>query len=144
MWVRSLSREDSLEKGIATHSNILAWRIPWQAEPGGLQSKGSQRARHDWSDLARTYTLAGRFFTSEPSRKPICIYMKVSQSCLTLATPWTIQSMEFSRPEYWSGELFPSPGHLPNTGIKPRSPALQADSLPTEPPGKPSVFITTL
>ena len=45
--------------------------------------------------------------------------------------------MEFSRPEYWSGRPFPSPGDLPNTGIEPRSPTLQADSLPAEPPGKP-------
>ena len=45
--------------------------------------------------------------------------------------------MEFSRPEYWSGYLFPSPGDLPNPGIKPRSPTLQTDSLPTEPQGKP-------
>ena len=52
-------------------------------------------------------------------------------------TPWTIQSMEFSRPEYWSGEPFPSTGDLPNPGIEPRSPALQADSLPAEPQGKP-------
>ena len=44
--------------------------------------------------------------------------------------------MEFSRPEYWSGYPFPSPGDLPNPGIKPRSPALQADSLPAEPQGK--------
>ena len=44
--------------------------------------------------------------------------------------------MEFSRPEYWSGELFPSPGDLLNPGIEPRSPALQVDSLPAEPPGK--------
>ena len=44
------------------------------------------------------------------------------------ATPWTIQSMEFSRPEYWSGYPFPSPGDLPNPGIEPRSPALQKDS----------------
>ena len=50
--------------------------------------------------------------------------------------PWTIQSTEFSRPEYWSGKLFPSPGDLPNPGIEPRSPALQADSLPAEPKGK--------
>ena len=48
-------------------------------------------------------------------------------------TPWTTQSTEFSRPEYWSGEPFPSPGDLPNPGIEPRSPALQADSLPAEP-----------
>ena len=45
--------------------------------------------------------------------------------------------MEFSRLEYWSGSPFPSPGDLPNPGIKPRSPALQADSLPAEPQGKP-------
>ena len=44
--------------------------------------------------------------------------------------------MEFSRPEYWSGQPFPSPGDLPNPGIKPRSPTLQADSLPAEPQGK--------
>ena len=45
--------------------------------------------------------------------------------------------MEFSRPEYWSGLPFPSPGDLPKPGIKPRSPALQVDSLPAEPQGKP-------
>ena len=45
--------------------------------------------------------------------------------------------MEFSRPEYWSGWPFPSPGDLPKPGIQPRSPALQVDSLPAEPPGKP-------
>ena len=51
--------------------------------------------------------------------------------------PHGLQSMEFSRPEYWSGWPFPSPGHLPNSGIKRRSPALQVDSLPAQPPGKP-------
>ena len=45
--------------------------------------------------------------------------------------------MEFSRPECWSGQPFPSPGDLPNPGIKPRSPTLQADSSPAEPQGKP-------
>ena len=53
------------------------------------------------------------------------------------ATPGTIQSMKFSRPEYWSEQLFPSPGHLPNPGIEPKCPSLQANSLPAEPPGKP-------
>ena len=46
-WVRSLGQEDPLEKGMATHSSILAWIIPWTEEPGGLQSTGSQRVRHD-------------------------------------------------------------------------------------------------
>ena len=53
-WVWSLSQEDPLEKGMAVHSSILAWRIPWIEEPGGLQSMGSQRIRHDW---ANTFTL---------------------------------------------------------------------------------------
>ena len=60
----------------------------------------------------------------------------VTQSCLTLCVPGTIQSMEFSRPEYWSGEPFPSPRVLPNPGIELRSPSLQVDSLPAEPQGK--------
>ena len=45
--VQSLDREDPLEKGMATHSSILAWGIPWTEEPGGLQSRGSQRAGRD-------------------------------------------------------------------------------------------------
>ena len=58
------------------------------------------------------------------------------------ATPWTVAdqaplSMEFSRQEYWSGLLFPSPGDLPYPGIEPRSPTLQADPLISEPPGRP-------
>ena len=48
-WARSLSWEDPLEKEMATHSSILAWRIPWREEPGRLQSTGSQRVRHDWA-----------------------------------------------------------------------------------------------
>jgi len=46
-WVLSLIREDLLEKGMAIHSSILAWRIPWTEEPGRLQSTGSQRLGHD-------------------------------------------------------------------------------------------------
>jgi len=46
-WVRSLGQEDHLEKEMATHSSILAWRIPWMEEPGGLQSMGSQKVGHD-------------------------------------------------------------------------------------------------
>ena len=46
-WVQSLGRENLLEKEMATHSSILAWKIPWTEEPGGLQSTGSQRVGHD-------------------------------------------------------------------------------------------------
>ena len=77
----------------------------------------------------------------------VCVCVSVSLSvCLShlvmfdSMTSWTWQaplSMEFSRQEYWSGLTYPSPGDLPNPWIKPRSPALQANSLPSEPPGKP-------
>ena len=64
----------------------------------------------------------------------------VTCKIIILATLWTVArqtplSMGFSRQEYWSGSPFPSPGDLPRSGIKPRSPALQTDSLPSEPPG---------
>ena len=46
-WLQSLGQEDPLEKGMATHTSILAWRIPWTEKPGGLQSMELQRVRHD-------------------------------------------------------------------------------------------------
>ena len=68
--------------------------------------------------------------------------MKLLHRVRLFATPRTVahqapQSLEFSRQEYWSGLPFPSPGDLSNPGIEPGSPALQADALPSEPPGKP-------
>ena len=49
MWFRSLGREDPLEEEMAAHSSILAWKIPWTEEPGGLQYTGLQRVGHDWA-----------------------------------------------------------------------------------------------
>ena len=86
--------------------------------------------------------LAGGFLSTEPPGR--CLWLpsqqdggSVSKSCPTLATPRTIAyqaplSLGFSRQEYWSRLPFPSPGDLPNPGIEPGSPALKADSLPTE------------
>ena len=54
LWVQSLGQEDSLEKGRATHSSVLSWRLPWIEETGGLQSVESQRAGQDWA--ANTFT----------------------------------------------------------------------------------------
>ena len=59
MWVRSLGQEH-LERGMATHSNILAWRTPWTEEPGRLQSMGSQRVRHDLVTEQQQYTYVDR------------------------------------------------------------------------------------
>ena len=74
----------------------------------------------------------------------LCILLpivKLLSRVRLFATPWTVAyqdslSMGFSRQEYWSGLPFPSPGDLPDPGIEPRSPALQADALTSEPPGK--------
>ena len=54
-WAQSLGWEDRLEKGMTTHSSILAWRILWTEKPGGLQSKGSQRVRQNWATNNFTY-----------------------------------------------------------------------------------------
>ena len=67
--------------------------------------------------------------------------MKSLSHVQLFVTPWTVAykappSMEFSRQEYWSGLPFPSPGDLPDSGIEPKSPTLQADVLPSEPPSK--------
>ena len=70
----------------------------------------------------------------------ICVCVKLLSRVRLFATPWTVTrqallSMGFSRQEYWSGLPFPSPGDLPNPGMEPGSPALQADALSSEPPG---------
>ena len=81
----------------------------------------------------------GSFTTSAPPGK---VKVKSLSRVRLFATPWNVApqalpSMGFSRQEYWSGVPFPSPGDLPDPGIEPRSPALQADALTSEPPGKP-------
>ena len=53
--VQSLDHEDPMEKEMATHSSILAWKIPWTEEPGGLQSTGSQRIWHNWTTKHRNH-----------------------------------------------------------------------------------------
>ena len=59
-WIWSLGQEDPLEKGMATHSSILTWRIPWTEETSGLQSMGSQRVRLDWATNATPSFFFGR------------------------------------------------------------------------------------
>ena len=92
-WVQSLGQEDSLEKGKATHSSILAWRIPWTEEFGRLQFMESQGVQHDW-------------VTNTQRAKSYCC--PVAQLCLTL---W--DSMDCSTP----GPMCPSPspGAYPNS-----------------------------
>ena len=94
----------ALEKEMATHSSILAQRIPGTAEPGGLLSMGSHRIRHDWSTLA--------------AAAAVLSHVQLFESLWTIAHQAPL-SMGFSRQEYWSGLPCPPPGDLPNLGIKP-------------------------
>ena len=78
----------------------------------------------------------------------VLFFILVARHVQLFVTPWTVArqallSMGFSRQEYWSGLPFPSPGDLTDPGIEPRSPALQADSLLSEPPGKSSIYVLT-
>ena len=68
MWVQSLGWEDPREKEMATHSSILAWTIPWTEEPGGLQSLGSRRVRHDSVSTHTHNKVLYLGDTEEPSR----------------------------------------------------------------------------
>ena len=108
MWVWSLCQEDLLEKGIATHPSILAWRIPWTEEPGWLQSVGLQRVRRDWKDTAGTHVV---------DLKVVCVF-KLSCSVTSdsfplfglqptrILCPWNFQA------RILSGFPFPTPGDL--------------------------------
>ena len=93
MWVRFLGQEDLLGKGMATHSSILAWRIPWTEEPGGLQSMGSQRVRHNWATKHLTWLDNTTYPTSQGTfpalgRLVCCVSRAKSlQSCPTLCDP---------------------------------------------------------
>ena len=104
MWVRSPGWEDSLEKGMSTHSSILAWRIPWTEEPGRL-------SKWDRRELDMTEQLSFHFLHHFEAL--------VISHVQFFATLWTVLcqtplSMGFFRQEYWSGLPFPPPRELPD------------------------------
>ena len=149
-WSFSFSISPSNE-----YSGLISFRIDWfdlLAVQGTLKSllqRHSSKASilqcsafftiqlsHPYMTTGKTIALTRRTFVSK-------VQTNVSLSRVPLfATPWTVAyqaplSMEFSRQEYWSGLPFPSPGNLPHPGIEAGSPTLQADALPSNPPGKP-------
>jgi len=78
----------ALEKEMATHSSVLAWRTPGTVEPGGLPSMGSHRVRHDWSDLAYTHTHTHTHtHTYTHTHIQWILYCSIDKSCLTLCNP---------------------------------------------------------
>ena len=108
MQALSLYHEDSREEGMATHSSILSWRIPWTEEPGRPHTTGPQRIRHNWNDLPCTHAL---------------IYSLVKLRFMDLnhitfkGLVWQAPlSMEFSRKEYWKGSHFLLQGIFPTQG----------------------------
>ena len=116
-------------------------------------SPWSHKVGHNWATELNWITPPNPFFFPHLSEKlstgllppsmwknvKVNVKVLVAQLCLTLCNPMDcspLGSMEFSRQEHWSGLPFPSPGDFPDPGTEPRSPALQVDSLPSEPPGK--------
>ena len=86
--VWSLGWEDPLEKGMAPHSSILAWRILWKEEPGGLQSMGSQRVRHDWATNFNNKVLPTNFYWGKIYNKICCFnHLKCTMEWHQLHSP---------------------------------------------------------
>ena len=113
-WVRSLDQEVPLEKGIATHSSILAWKIPWTKEPGGLQSMESQTVQHDWatnthiSHLKETKSSNLNYY---PKHEPITVGQGNSYQSTRL-DGWLIASSPRYRSGLRSKAGASQPGHL--------------------------------
>ena len=106
---QSLGQEDSLEEEMATHSSILAWRIPWTEEPDGLQSMGLRTVRHNiTTEHTHRHNSKGQGTHTHTHTQKSLSHVRL------FATPWIVAhqapwSMGFSRHEYWSGLPFPSP-----------------------------------
>ena len=125
--------------GSSIHGILQARILEWVAIS---YSRGSSQPR----DQTRISYIASRFFPVWATRKTHVrlgseMEVKSLSHVRLFVTPWTVAyqgppSVGFSRQEYWSGLPFPSPRDLPNPGIEPGSPALWADALPSEPPGK--------
>ena len=111
-----------------------ARKLEWVSMPS---SRGSSQPR-DWT-LCLLGLLHWQVESLAPALLRVCSEVKSLSRVRLFVTPWTVPykaplSMEFSRHEYWSGLPFPSPGDLPHPGIKPGSPTLQAEALPSELP----------
>ena len=125
--------------------NHLFQSLLWTVCPSLNEAKDEVRLKKNLSDIQSWQFIGLNGFA--------LIILEVKVKLLShvrlFVTPWTVahqapSSMEFSRQEYWSRLPFSSPGVLPDSGIEPRSPTLQADALPSEPPGKPIILENTL
>ena len=161
-WSRSVVSDSQRPHGLQPTRLLRPWDLPGKSTGVEchcllqvLQSMESQRVGYDWEAELNWNTnnarekIASRIPEEKPGEDSRGSYVMISDtwhetlsSAWLFATPWTVAceaplSMKFFSQEYWNGLPFPSPGDLPNPGMKPGFPALQADSSPSEPPGRP-------
>ena len=148
MWVQSLGWQDPIEEEMATNSSILAWKIPWTEELGGLQSMGSQRVRHDWAtEGVHAYLMSLRLPCPEKEASVlmiweqyysasfytslififICLFMYLAEPCLS----WGLWTLLVEACGIW----------FPDQGLKPSPLHWECRVLATGPPGKSQVFL---
>ena len=126
-WVRSLSQEDTVEKSMAIHFSILAWRIAWTEETGGLQSMGSQRVGHNWATNPSSWTGV----THAPRLCPMSGFPAQEWS-ITASASWPLWCL-LHKPEVWEpgGLTFPSaPSSTPSRPMISFRLTAPADCLP--------------
>ena len=131
--------------GVDCHFLLQCMKVKSQSEVASVMSDSVRPHERQPTRLPRPWDSTGKNTGVSCHFLLQCMKVKsqseVAQSCPTLSNPmdWSLPGSSvqgFSRQEYWSGLPFPSPGGLPDPGIEPRSPALQADALPSKPPGK--------
>ena len=139
--VRALTRKCKI--WASTTQKLQNWRIHYSGQE--QRTRGRRKNWLMWIEASGTYLIEWHtdkmMNKSEDKLTQLWSEVKLLSHVRLFVTPWTVAhqaplSMGFSRGEYWSGLPFPSPGDLPDPGIEPGSPALQADALPSEPPGK--------
>ena len=119
-WVWSLGWEDALEKGTATHSSFLAWKTPRTEEPGGLQSVGSQRVRHDRSTNISTCTANSLRCSPETITTLLMSYTQYKiKNCFNVSQEWLISIIHFifKIPKIWPLLFPPSPSWFSSTSF---------------------------
>ena len=135
---QSLGQEDPLQKGMAIHCSVLAWRNPWTEDPGGLQVVGSQRVEYDWSVLAHTHVVLRHDMVC-PIWYASVQFSLVAQSCPTLCDPMNCSTpglpVHHQLPEFTQTQV-----HQVSDPIQPSHPLLSPSPPASNPSQHQSLF----